>query len=129
MGHLFCSKLKLLMHLSDYCQEYMKMLQLSICCFLLCRCNTELIKWNAVIIKWNALIKKSKTVFRHCRCKNGMTITSWKDFFCRHIIFGLANLVHKLDQWKRKLLQYQLYEYKCIYRFVVFHLKDYFEMQ
>ena len=42
VGHLFCSMLKLLMHLSNYCQEYMKMLQLPICCFLLCRCNTEL---------------------------------------------------------------------------------------
>ena len=41
VGHLFCSMLKLLMHLSNYCQEYMKMLQLPICCFLLCRCNTE----------------------------------------------------------------------------------------
>ena len=41
-GSSFCSKLKLLMHLSDYCQEYMKILQLSICCILLCRCNTEL---------------------------------------------------------------------------------------
>ena len=41
-GSFFCSKLKLLMHLSDYCQEYIKMLQLSICCFLLCRCNIEL---------------------------------------------------------------------------------------
>ena len=30
---------------------------------------------------------------------------------------------------KGKRLQYQLYECKCIYRFVVFHLKDYFKMQ